>query len=409
MASTAEHVIGAADPPLVENRVAARHRGLVRRWLGAALFGAAAFVITLVFRDFVSQTIFVFFFGAVALTAWYSGLVPSLFVLVAGLVSTNFFLVEPFGGLRLDAPTVISMTFLMLVGILIAWLTDALTMTRSALSDRTEQLQSQAIELEAQYEESQMLTEELESSNVELAETVERAELASRAKTDFLAVMSHELRTPLNAIVGYSDLLQTGVSGPLTDTQKTHLSRIRSSSFHLLDLIQDVLSFSRIEAGREQLRLGDVELQQLARDAFNYIEQQCSMKGLSPVLEMPSDRVVLVTDPAKVRQILLNLLNNACKFTDEGTVALRIENTFDDVFFHVSDSGPGVAPEHLELIFEPFTQVDQSTTRVKGGAGLGLPVSRRLAHLLGGELNVQSTVGKGSTFTLRLPIRTRLV
>jgi signal transduction histidine kinase len=368
-----------------------------------------AFAITLLLRDFVGQTIFVFFFGAVALSAWYSGLIPSLFVLVIGLVSTNLLLVEPIGALRLDLPTAISMGFLTLIGLLIAWLTDALTMTRSALADRTEQMQSQAIELEAQYEESQMLTEELESSNVELAETVERAELASRAKNDFLAVMSHELRTPLNAIVGYSDLLQTGVSGPLTDTQKTHLSRIRSSSFHLLDLIQDVLSFSRIEAGREQLRLGDVELQQMAHDAFSYIEQQCSAKGLHPVLKMPTERVVLVTDPAKVRQILLNLLNNACKFTDDGVVSLVIDNTFDDVFFHVSDTGPGIAAEHLELIFEPFTQVDQSTTRVKGGAGLGLPVSRRLAHLLGGELSVQSTVGKGSTFTLRLPIRTRLV
>ena len=409
MASTADHVIGAVDPPGAEVPLPIRHRGRVQRWLGAVLFASVAFAISLALREFLGQTIFVFFFGAVALTAWYSGFVPSLIVLAFGLVSANLYLTEPFGTLRLDLVTVVSMTFLMLIGLLIAWLTDSLTTTRSALADRTEQLQAQARELEAQYEESQMLTEELESSNVELAETVERAELASRAKNDFLAVMSHELRTPLNAIVGYSDLLQTGVSGPLTETQRTHLSRIRSSSFHLLDLIQDVLSFSRIEAGREQLRLGDVELQQMARDAFNYIEQQCSQKGLNPELKMPEDRVVMVTDPAKVRQILLNLLNNACKFTDEGTVSLRIDNTFDDVFFHVSDTGPGIAAEHLELIFEPFTQVDQSTTRVKGGAGLGLPVSRRLAHLLGGELTVQSTLGKGSTFTLRLPIRTRLM
>jgi signal transduction histidine kinase len=409
MASTADHLIGAIDPPGLEQRLHVRHRGRGQRWLGAVLFALVAFAVSLALREFVGQTIFVFFFGAVALTAWYSGLVPSLIVLAFGLVAANLYLTEPFGTLRLDLATVVPMTFLMLIGALIAWLTDSLTTTRSALADRTEQLQAQARELEAQYEESQMLTEELESSNVELAETVERAELASRAKNDFLAVMSHELRTPLNAIVGYSDLLQTGVSGPLTDTQRTHLSRIRSSSFHLLDLIQDVLSFSRIEAGREQLRLGDVEVQQMAHDAFNYIEQQCSQKGLTPELKMPADRVVMVTDPAKVRQILLNLLNNACKFTDEGKVSLRIDNTFDDVFFHVSDTGPGIAAEHLELIFEPFTQVDQSTTRVKGGAGLGLPVSRRLAHLLGGELSVQSTVGKGSTFTLRLPIRTRLM
>jgi signal transduction histidine kinase len=410
MASTAAERIAATS-----NRVTtlspdtnSRSRSALQRWLAAAVFGAAALAITLLLRDYLGQTIFVFFFGAIALTSWYSGPVPAFAILGFGLAATNYFVAAPINTFRLDTPALISTAALGLIGTLIAWLTSSLTRTRALLAVHADQLQTQTVELEAQYEESQVVTEELELSHHELAEMVDQAQAANRAKNDFLAVMSHELRTPLNAIVGYADLLQTGVSGPLNETQKTHLSRIRSSSFHLLDLIQDVLSFSRIEAGREELRVSDVEVQQLAQDAFTYIEQECARKGLDARLDVPSDRIVMVTDPAKVRQILLNLLNNACKFTDSGYVAMRVRQDRDDVVFTVDDSGPGIAPEHTERVFEPFTQIDQSTTRVKGGAGLGLPVSRRLAHLLGGSLDLESKRDPGSRFVLRLPIRARL-
>jgi signal transduction histidine kinase len=409
MASTIDQFGVAANPTIsLVAEEAERSRPLIARWLVAAVLSVAALGLTLALAGHLGQTIFVFFFGAIALTSWYSGLAPAIAVILFGVTATNYFLVTPRNQFHFDSETLVSMVALTAISLMVAWLTDSLNRTRAALSLHAEQLQSQARELEAQYEESQMLTEELETSNIELGEAVERAESASRAKTDFLAVMSHELRTPLNAIVGYADLLQMGVSGPLTDTQKTHLSRIRSSSFHLLDLIQDVLSFSRIEAGREELRVADVEVQQLARDAFSYIEQQCAAKGLHAELRLPESRLVMVTDPAKVRQILLNLLNNACKFTDAGAVRMRVHKDGDDIVFTIEDTGPGIAPEHAELIFEPFTQIDQSTTRIKGGAGLGLPVSRRLAHLLGGTLDVDTSANRGSTFVLRLPIRARL-
>src|SRR5688572_24637785 len=327
---------------------AGRGPSLLVRWLAAFAVFLAALAISLLLRDFLSRTIFVFFFFAIAFTAWYSGLAPGLVITALSLVATNYYLVEPYGTFTLNSNTLVAFIALGGTAVFINWLTNSLETARTELALHAEQVEEQTRELEAQMEQRQMLTEELETTDTQLGEAIQKAQAANRAKTDFLAVMSHELRTPLNAIVGYADLLQTEVSGPLTDTQKTHLARIHSSSFHLLDLIQDVLSFSRIEAGREELRVADVDVQQLARDANAYIEHQCAEKGLQQELQLPQERIVMVTDPAKVRQILLNLLNNACQFADTGFVRLTVHREDDHMFFRVEDSGPGIAPQHLE-------------------------------------------------------------
>jgi signal transduction histidine kinase len=230
------------------------------------------------------------------------------------------------------------------------------------------------------------------------------AESASRAKSQFLAVMSHELRTPLTAIIGYADLLHSEVSGPLSPKQKVQLERMRASAWHLLQLISEILSLTRIEAGREQIDARPVQLNDLARECIAVVHLQAQQKRLEPRLELPSEPITLITDPGKVRQILLNLLANAVKFTEAGEMGLRLQPTDSGgAAFVVFDTGPGIAAEHLETIFDAFTQVDQSMTRVFGGAGLGLSVSRRLAKLLDAQLTVESTVGRGSTFTLTLP------
>jgi signal transduction histidine kinase len=238
------------------------------------------------------------------------------------------------------------------------------------------------------------------------AENAEReARFANKAKSDFLAVMSHELRTPLTAIVGYTDLLQSGVSGPLADKQKEYLARIKSTSDHLRELIDGILTFSRLEVGQEaDLQMEKIDVASLVQEVAHIAEPLVKAKGLNFSLELASGMSPVVTDQRKLRQILLNLLSNAVKFTEKGEIKLtgRIED--NRMLLGVCDTGSGIAPEHLEKIFEPFWQAEQGLTRSASGAGLGLNVSRRLARAMGGELVVQSVPGHGSAFIVELPL-----
>ena len=234
-----------------------------------------------------------------------------------------------------------------------------------------------------------------------------RAEAASRAKSEFLAVVSHELRTPLNAIIGYTDLLVLETSGPLTDIQRRQLERILASSRHLMEVVDDILTFSRLEAGREELRLEPVDYAQLAQDAAALVQPVADQQGIRIDVRTPAPPCAGVTDARKVRQILLNLLSNAVKFTDQGSVCIEAEPDGDQIVFRVRDTGIGIPPSYLEEIWEPFSQVEDSHTRKIGGTGIGLSVVRRLSRLMRGEATVLSTPGEGSTFTVRLPLRVK--
>jgi PAS domain S-box-containing protein len=238
---------------------------------------------------------------------------------------------------------------------------------------------------------------------VDNARLYQEARESSRAKSEFLATMSHELRTPLNAIVGYTDLLEMGIDGPLKDHQLRHIERIKASSRHLIHIIDEILSFSRLEAARETLRYESVSLGVLAREAADMMEPAVRERGLTLTVDVPGQDVTVQVDPAKVRQILINLISNAVKFTETGNVRVRAWVDEEDAIFEVEDTGIGIAPEHLERVFEPFWQVDQSSTRRAVGTGLGLAVSRGLARLMGGELSVASTPGKSTRLTLRVP------
>lgn len=226
---------------------------------------------------------------------------------------------------------------------------------------------------------------------------------ANRAKSDFLAVISHELRTPLNAIMGYTGLLEAGVAGPLNPTQAEQLRRIDVSARHLLELIEEVLTYSRMEMGREEVRTRATDLNSLLREVAGRFEPLAQNKGLEFHLDIPEERVIIETDSAKLRQILSNLLSNAVKFTEKGEITLRARLTDEELVIDVVDTGIGITPDQQKRLFEPFWQLERGTTRRVGGTGLGLSVSQRLAGLLGGEITVQSEPGVGSTFTLHLP------
>lgn len=287
---------------------------------------------------------------------------------------------------------------------LLAFVTNRSIRTDVIAQQRTqEQLELQAKQLEEQQVAMEETLERLRETTAQAEEARDAAEVADRAKSDFLAVMSHELRTPLNAIVGYAELLHDGVAGPVSDVQREQLERVQLSARHLVELVDDILSFSRLESGTENIRLAPIELAAVTREAGALVEPVATAKGLTFTIDAPNEAANFTSDPSKVRQVLVNLLSNAIKFTDEGGVALRSRAEDGCVVFEVTDSGIGIAPEHQEQVFETFWQVDQSATRKRGGAGLGLSVSRRLARALGGDLSVESAIGRGSRFRFWLP------
>jgi PAS domain S-box-containing protein len=239
---------------------------------------------------------------------------------------------------------------------------------------------------------------------IENARLYEQALEANRIKSGFLATMSHELRTPLNAMIGYADLLLMGVPESIPAPSAAQVERIRLSARHLLQLIEEILTFSRVEAGRERVDVEPVQLRVLADEVCAIIEPLAAGKGLAFEMDVPSEPVVLNTDPRKVRQILLNLLGNAVKFTARGQVAFRAEQRGGEVVMEVRDTGIGIASEDREKVFEPFWQAETEMHARVSGTGLGLPVTRQLAELLGGRIQLTSALGEGSTFRVVLPL-----
>jgi PAS domain S-box-containing protein len=229
------------------------------------------------------------------------------------------------------------------------------------------------------------------------------ADVANRTKTEFLAAMSHELRTPLNAIAGYVQLLMLGVRGPLTDEQAIDLGRIQRSQQHLLSLINDILNFSRLEAGAVTYEIGSVPLGTVLEAATSMISLQAAAKQITLTLEPCPPTMRALADDSKLEQVLLNLLSNAVKFTQRGGhVSVRCEAADDHVVTRVQDDGPGIPADRLADIFEPFVQLDRALGNPREGVGLGLAISRDLARGMQGDLTVESIPGKGSTFTVSL-------
>ena len=287
----------------------------------------------------------------------------------------------------------------------------------TALEESNHLLQTQARQLEHQTKEARELAHELALTNEELRSAMsearkawQAADAANRSKAEFLAVMSHELRTPLNSIGGYVDLLEMELRGPLTDSQKSDLQRIKRGQQHLLRLINDILNFTRLEATEVKYEIIDVPVRALLADLDAVVSSLATAKELEYDFDVPPGGVFTRTDPDKLRQIMINLLSNAVKFTPAGgrikVSCVARENT---VSISVEDNGPGIPADKLEAVFEPFVQLDRGLTRTTEGTGLGLAISRGLARGMGAEISLTSQVGRGSVFTLMLPlVRTRM-
>lgn len=229
------------------------------------------------------------------------------------------------------------------------------------------------------------------------------AEEANRMKSVFLANMSHELRTPLNAIINYSEMLIEDAEDAGNNDCIPDLEKIYTSGRRLIELINDILDISKIQAGKMELQLEDIELSSLINDIRTSIEPLAKKNG-NTFIAPDNDLGTLRADRKRLQQVLFNLLSNACKFTSEGTVTLDVSNNDQWILFDVKDTGIGIPKEHIQELFQPFGQLDDSSSRRFDGSGLGLIISKELSKLMGGDVTVESEPGEGSTFSVRLPL-----
>jgi len=240
----------------------------------------------------------------------------------------------------------------------------------------------------------------------EIQDKSRQLEIANQHKSEFLANMSHELRTPLNAIIGFSEVLLERLFGDLNEKQDDYLKDIHSSGRHLLNLINDILDLSKVEAGRMELDLSTFDLPTAIANAMTLIRERAQNHGIAIAQDVAPELGDIVADERKFKQILLNLLSNAVKFTpDGGRIEVKAHSTGDNLVVAVHDTGIGIAPEDQEAVFEEFRQVGRNYTSKQEGTGLGLALTRRFVELHGGRIGVDSKPGEGSTFTFTLPLK----
>lgn len=265
------------------------------------------------------------------------------------------------------------------------------------------QLSAERARVEALQITEARLEELVRQRTKELEQEKLASEAANQAKSAFLSNTSHELRTPLTAIIGFSSVLLEQVFGALTPRQLEYVQRISSAGYQLLDLINDLLDLARIESGRETINLDSVSIETICESCMTTLREQAKQRGLAISYSIDSDLTTCTADERRLIQILLNLLSNAIKFTEAGSVTLTVQQVEDYIQFEVCDTGIGITPADQAKLFQPFQQLDQGLTRKYPGTGLGLALSQKLAQLQSGHITVNSKLGEGSCFTLRLP------
>jgi signal transduction histidine kinase len=379
---------------------------------GRARFGAYALafagtVAALALSDGLSSGLahapFVFCYVAVALSALYGGLGPALLSTFVGIVGVSYLLLPPRHTMRIERPAdILSIIAFTVVAVAVSSLTNSLrrALWRAARLARLHEAQ----------------TIELTNSNLALDQARKQAEAASEAKSRFLGMVSHELRTPINAALGYADLLAEDVAGPLTARQRGYVVRIRDANRHLASLVGDILDVMTSESGRLTVVREPGDVTTPVEEALSLVRPHADARGVELVYERPpgGEPVSYVGDVDRVRQVVLNLVTNAIKFTErDGRITVICGVTSQPTpdaairdgrawtFVRVEDTGCGIRAEHLRMIFEPFVQAPNES-HFHSGTGLGLAISRQLARLMGGDVSVRSTLGAGSTFTLWL-------
>ncbi len=260
-------------------------------------------------------------------------------------------------------------------------------------------------EREKEREYSENLEALVEERTAELAVAKDRAEESDRLKSAFLAVMSHELRTPLNSIIGFTGIVLQGLAGPLSEEQAKQLGMVQGSARHLLELINDVLDISKIEAGEVEIVLKAFDVREAIENAVQKVSPLAEKKELALSVEVASEVGQVTSDRRRVEQILINLVNNAVKFTEEGDIRVECRLSQDRLVMCVKDTGIGIKREDLGKLFEAFRQLSVGLNRPQEGTGLGLSICKKLAALLGGDIGVESTPGEGSVFTFTLPMK----
>ena len=267
-----------------------------------------------------------------------------------------------------------------------------------AFNDMATEIQSSTRKLESQ-------NRELEKQKTELERQKEKITVVSQLKTSFISNMSHELRTPLNSIITLSGVLERRLDSQISEEEQSYLEIIKRNGTHLLGLINDFLDFSRLETGKEETEIDRFDLNAVIDDIVFLQRPQAEQKGIALSFTRENDHVLIESDSGKCQRILHNLIANAIKFTPEGHVEITTSSHPSHIDIHVKDTGIGIAKEKLSYVFEEFRQADSSTSRHYGGTGLGLSIAKRYAELLGGNILVESEPGKGSVFTLRLPLK----
>ena len=250
---------------------------------------------------------------------------------------------------------------------------------------------------------AEVLEQRVAERTKELAAAMERAQAADRIKSAFLATMSHELRTPLNSIIGFTGILLQGLAGPMNMEQQKQMSMVQSSARHLLALINDVLDISKIEAGQLELARAPFDLRLSIEKMVRLVSPLAEKKGVDLRMDIPEDIGTITSDQRRLEQVILNLINNAVKFTEKGHVAVACRTENNHYLVSVSDTGIGIKPEEILNLFQPFHQIDSGLTRKHEGTGLGLSISKKIIDMMGGTIDVESRWGEGSIFTLRIP------